>query len=185
MTAPAPGLFSITTGCPMRLETPSAAARAMRSFAPPGAKGTIHRIGRSGHSARAAVEAKAARASTAKSARANGRMEFSVSRAFAIIEGVDDAIAAWQHASITFHPRVPGDFHDENLQPTADPGALRARFPHAVGCRGPSRRQAAALREDPGIDLNIVSEDFPAKPGEPKRPPGFLFAYRAERTKKD
>src|SRR5258706_15957285 len=51
IAAPAPGLFSITTGCLIRFDTPSAAARAMRSFAPPGEDGTIHLTGRSGHSA--------------------------------------------------------------------------------------------------------------------------------------
>src|SRR5215831_18413675 len=43
----------MTIVCPSRLLTPSAAKRAIRSFAPPGPKPTIQRMGRSGHSARA------------------------------------------------------------------------------------------------------------------------------------
>src|SRR6185295_19342156 len=54
MMAPAPGLFSMTTGWPSRLLTASAAARAMRSLAPPGPNGTTQRIGWSGQSARTA-----------------------------------------------------------------------------------------------------------------------------------
>src|SRR6516225_10127286 len=49
--APAPGLFSMMTGLPRRLETASAAARAIRSLAPPGPKGTTHLIAWSGQSA--------------------------------------------------------------------------------------------------------------------------------------
>src|SRR5258705_5927953 len=56
MIAPAPGLLSMTMGCPRRLPTASAAARAMRSFAPPGPKGTTHLTGRSGQSAPATLE---------------------------------------------------------------------------------------------------------------------------------
>src|SRR6266704_2788874 len=48
----------MTTGCPRRFVTPSAAARAMRSFAPPGAKGTIRCTGCSGHCARAPSDAR-------------------------------------------------------------------------------------------------------------------------------
>src|SRR6185312_9552850 len=181
MTAPAPGLFSITTGWPMRFETPSAAARAMRSFAPPGANGTIQRTGRSGHSACAPSVAKAR---TAKSMRAIEPMKISCREA---------SISPWKglttpllHGSIRpsrFTRESASDFHESHLQSTADPGALRARFPHGVGYREPSRRKTAALREEPGIDLIIASEEFPAKPGEPKRPPGFLFADSEERTK--
>src|SRR2546423_11874977 len=42
------------TGCFNRLATPSAAARPIRSLAPPGANGATRRTGRSGQSARAA-----------------------------------------------------------------------------------------------------------------------------------
>src|SRR6185369_5627646 len=49
----------MTMGLPSRFDTPSAAARAIRSLAPPGAKGTTHLMGWSGHSARAANAASA------------------------------------------------------------------------------------------------------------------------------
>ena len=42
---PAPGLLSITTGCPNTLVAPSAAALASKSLAPPDAKGTISLMG--------------------------------------------------------------------------------------------------------------------------------------------
>ena len=64
--APAPGLFSITIGCPSRFPTTSAAARAMRSLAPPGPKGTTHLIGRSGQSASAPPDAISAKAATTR-----------------------------------------------------------------------------------------------------------------------
>jgi hypothetical protein len=65
--------------------------------------------------------------------------------------------------------------HDEHLHPSADL-AQSARVLPCAGHREPSRHGSDALRENDGIDLIIVSEEFPAKPGEPKRPPGFLFA---------
>src|SRR6185503_19470327 len=76
-------------------------------------------------------------------------------------------------------------FHDPDLHPTAAPGALRARFPHAVGRRGPSRPEAASLRENDGIVLIIASEEFPAKPGEPKDLRAFCLRISARCTNDD
>ena len=48
MFVPAPGLFSTTTGCPIRSVRASPTNRAMVSVDPPGAKPTSNRIGRDG-----------------------------------------------------------------------------------------------------------------------------------------
>src|SRR5690349_15570479 len=48
MLPPAPGLFSITTGCFSRAASSGAMMRARLSDPPPGANGTIKRIGRVG-----------------------------------------------------------------------------------------------------------------------------------------
>ena len=45
MVPAAPGRFSTTTGCPSAWTRRSATLRAVTSFAPPGGKGTIQRIG--------------------------------------------------------------------------------------------------------------------------------------------
>src|SRR5215207_3574434 len=47
--APAPGRFSMTRGWPSRSRKPWATRRAARSVVPPGAKGTMRRIGCEGH----------------------------------------------------------------------------------------------------------------------------------------
>src|SRR5688572_1767089 len=57
MAPDAPGLFSITIGCPRRCERAVARTRDVESAAPPGAAFTIRRMGLSGYSARAACEA--------------------------------------------------------------------------------------------------------------------------------
>src|SRR6266849_2691265 len=49
MVPAAPARFSTTTGWPNACVSRSAAKRAVMSFEPPGAKGTIHRIGFEGH----------------------------------------------------------------------------------------------------------------------------------------
>src|ERR1700682_5144692 len=54
----------MTMGWPRRFERVSAAARAMRSLAPPGPNGTTHLIAWSGQSARATPEASSAGAMT-------------------------------------------------------------------------------------------------------------------------
>src|SRR6266850_2413163 len=49
MVVPAPGLLSITTGCPSRGESFSPTARATMSTPPPGGNGTMKRTGRAGY----------------------------------------------------------------------------------------------------------------------------------------
>ena len=61
----APGRFSTMTCCPSALVISGDISRAMVSFDPPGAKGTIARIRRSGYSAPAAQTGKADASRTA------------------------------------------------------------------------------------------------------------------------
>src|SRR5438309_8160210 len=56
-TAPAPPLLSTTIVWPSTLAAPCAAARSIRSFAPPGPNGTTKWIGRLGHASSAAAAA--------------------------------------------------------------------------------------------------------------------------------
>src|SRR5690349_14991660 len=67
--APAPGLLSTTMGWPSALEAPSAAARAIRSLAPPAEKGTTRRIGLAGQACAAAPLAARRAARPARRAR--------------------------------------------------------------------------------------------------------------------
>src|SRR4051812_43583100 len=136
MAAPAPGLFSITTGWPMRFERPSAPARPMRSLAPPGENGTIHFTGRSGQSAWASVMAKAAQAA-AKRARCLIGSSFGK---VAIIawKSLDAFHAAWQHSPInevTEHPRdmKPYHFHESTLRTAAWPSCIAQEGMPRVG----------------------------------------------------
>src|SRR6187200_3433138 len=68
---PAPGLFSITTGCFSSRDSASATGRATVSATPPGGNGTIIVIGLSGYWANAADDA-AVNATAAMAARAIG-----------------------------------------------------------------------------------------------------------------
>src|SRR2546423_14561476 len=67
MVVPAPGLFSMMTGCPRRGESFSPTARATMSTPPPGGNGTMNRIGREGYGCAWAMLAK--RRSAAQSTR--------------------------------------------------------------------------------------------------------------------
>lgn len=62
---------------------------------------------------------------------------------------------------------------------------MRVRFPHAVGSRWPHRQGTATLRERAAIEILIASEEFPAKPGELKKPPGFVLSGTGNETKKN
>src|SRR5688572_4434029 len=67
MVPPAPGLFSTTTGWPSASDRPGATRRAVMSTFPPGAKGTMMRIGFAGKACAAASVARpAARAARAR-----------------------------------------------------------------------------------------------------------------------
>src|SRR5262245_9007004 len=86
----------MTTGWRRRLATPSAAARAIRALAPPGANVTTHLIGRSGQTASAGRTA-ARKGSAARNA-ARRRVMVSPKQQSSII-GVDAPYAAWQHST--------------------------------------------------------------------------------------
>src|SRR4051812_49269833 len=139
------------TGCPMRLPTPSAPARPMRSFAPPGANGTIHFTGWSGQSAACAM--RAATPSTAAAARRAGiRYMGAPPGKGAIIasKSLDAFYAAWQHSPIS-DVRSRTESHEAHFHPPAEPAPRRmpvlllaAR--HANGPQG-----STALRDHDGI----------------------------------
>src|SRR5687768_3668881 len=65
--------------------------------------------------------------------------------------------------------------HEDHFHSSAVHAPERAGVLLYAGHRPRGRKRLAALRENDGIDLSIVSEEFPAKPGEPKRPPGFVL----------
>src|SRR5258706_6030958 len=69
----APALFSTTTFCPRRFDRASATRRRLVSVTPPGAKGTIRRIGRSGYCAPAWVNPTS---ETTRAARLRATMAF-------------------------------------------------------------------------------------------------------------
>lgn len=75
-----------------------------------------------------------------------------------------------QHQVRSFSER-----HEDHFHPSASHAPDRAGVLLHAGHRPCGRKRLAALRENDGIDLSIVSEEFPAKPGEPKRPPGFVL----------
>src|SRR5450631_4632872 len=167
MAAPAPGLFSITTGCLIRFDTPSAAARAMRSFAPPAEKGTTHFTTCSGQSARATwTESERSDAAITASGRRDGDMELLRRRRVPMetnrnyrAKGVDELNCCMAASSHQGYTRFFSERHeDHHLHLPTDQGALGSLWVlPCAGLRAPGNG-LRPLRENRGIaDRSSIS----------------------------